>query len=657
MTSYDDFDEETAREGFGAFVLRNRGVVVAVVLVLLLAGFLAGRAGRPSGSASNDHGHAEHEHVHGEGEEQERWYTCSMHPQVRTTDPNEKCPICAMDLIPVPVGDGDDGDPSLPRLSVSPRSAALMQVETAPVERRPVSASLLLYGKVDLDETRLRHIAAWVPGRLEKLYVDTTGETVRTGEPMVEIYSPVLVAAQQELLQALDAVSRLPEGASPSHRAGAEALAAAARDKLRLLGLSGDQVEEIARRGTVEDRLTLKAPAAGVVTAREATEGMYVATGQRIYSIADLAHLWVNLEVHEREVAWLRVGQPVSFTVRALAGESFQGRVAFIHPEVDESARTVRVRVNLPNPGGRLKPGMFVSGEVQAPVRDADPLVIPASAPLITGRRAVVYVQEPDAERPTFIGREVVLGPRAGAVYVVREGLEEGELVVVRGNFKIDSELQLRGRPSMMAPGGGAPPVHHHGGPATGHDHGSRGPAQTPEVEPPVRHVHESPPQEIEAPEAFGEQVGALVRANFGLVKELSDDDPAGAKRAAEEILAVLGEAEADRLPGRVRDLWAPLSARMRTGLARLLEQRELDDMRRHFETFSDALTDAVRRFGTGSVAPVYRAVCPMVEGRDAFWLQRDRPITNPYHGARMYSCGSITETLAGGPENGGGRS
>jgi len=151
--------------------------------------------------------------------------------------------------------------------------------------------------------------------------------------------------------------------------------------------------------------------------------------------------------------------------------------------------------------------------------------------------------------------------------------------------------------------------------------------------------------------------VGALVHANYALVKGLSDDDPAASKRAAEGVLAVLAVVEADRWPGTVRDLWAPLSARMRAGLSRLLEQQELDEMRPHFETFSDALTDAVRRFGTGSVAPVYRAVCPMVEGREAFWLQRDRPITNPYHGARMYSCGSITETLAGGPENGGGRS
>lgn len=646
MTRFEEFDEEATREGIGALLRRHAVVAGAAVCVLVLVGFLAGRASRAGDPAVRGHIH-ETQGDHGAGEAQERWYTCSMHPQVRTTDPREKCPICGMDLIPVPAGDGDDGEPGVPRLSVSPRAAALMQVETTPVVRRPVAASLHLYGKVDVDETRLRHIAAWVPGRLERLYVNTTGEVVRAGQPMVEIYSPLLVAAQHELLQSLETVRRLPDGAAPSHRAGAEALAAAARDKLRLLGVSEEQIEEIAARGATEDRLTLKAPASGVVTAREATEGMYVAAGERIYSVADLGHLWVNLEVHEREVGWLRVGQPVVLAVRALPGETFRGTVAFILPEVDEGARTVRVRVNLPNPQSRLKPGMFVTGEVRAPVREADPLVIPASAPLITGRRAVVYVQLPDADRPTFEGREVVLGPRAGDVYVVRSGLAEGERVVSRGNFKIDSELQIRGRPSMMAPGNGEQAAHDHGA-------GAMEPTRRAEV-PASRRPRDSGSRETAAATVFGEQVGVLVRHNFTLVKGLSDDDPPSSRQAAERLLKAVTGTDAGSLPAPERDLWLPLRARMEAGLSRLLEVQELDDMRPHFETFSEALTEAVRRFGAGTTTPVYRAVCPMVQGRRAYWLQADRPITNPYHGARMYSCGSIAETLVGVPENADG--
>jgi Cu(I)/Ag(I) efflux system membrane fusion protein len=644
MTLFDEKTETPARAGFAALLNRHRLLLgTASAIVLLIAAFLLGRASHPAGDPG--HGHEAGPQA-GEkaGTAAATVYTCSMHPQVRTTDPKAKCPICGMDLVPVTRGE-DDGDPSVPRLSVSPRSAALMQVETAPVERRAVSASILLYGKVDVDETRLRHIAAWVPGRLEKLFVDTTGVEVRAGQPMVLVYSPPLVAAQQELVQSLEAVRRLPEGAAPSHRAGAQALAAAARDKLTLLGLDEALVEEIARNGRVADRLTLTSPVDGVVTARDATEGMYVETGQRIYSLADLSHVWVQLEAHERDLPWLRVGQPVTFSVRALPGESFRGTVAFIQPTVGEATRTVQVRVNVPNPGRRLKPGMFVTGEVQAPREGAAPLVVPASAPLVTGRRAVVYVQV-EGKTPTFEGREVVLGPKAGDHYVVLEGLAEGDLVVTRGAFKIDSELQIRARPSMMTSGGGTP---------SGHAHGEGAPAPAPAAPAAALPVVSAAPATVPAgkpapasiPPAFGEQIAGVLKANFALVKGLSDDDPAASRRAAEDARAAVAKVDASLLPAAARDLWRPLAARMERGLAALLPLKELDDMRPHFEVFSDALTEAVRRFGTGSVGPVYRAMCPMVQDRKAYWLQATEPITNPYHGDRMYSCGSIAETLA----------
>lgn len=602
----------------------------ALAVALAAAAFLLGRASRPPASTPHQVGPAAHGAAGNGGEV--RLYTCSMHPQVRSTDPREKCPLCGMDLIPVP-SEGDTGEqPPLPRLTLSPRAAALLQVVTAPVARRQVRTTLLLPGALVVDETRVRQISAWVAGRLERLLVDQTGVEVRAGQPLVEVYSPTLVAAQEELLQAQAALDRLPASASPSQRASAAALLAASRDKLRLLGLSAAQVEEVVERGEVIDRVMVTAPAGGVVLARDATVGAMVQAGDRLYSLAELDQLWAVLEAHEDEVGWLKVGHEVSLTVASWPGEKWGGRVAFLAPRVDEERRTVGVRVEVPNPGRRLKPGMLVTGEVRPPVATEAVLVIPASAPLRTGRRAVVYVQVPDAPAPTFVAREVELGPRAGEEVVVRAGLAEGEVVVARGAFKLDSELQIRGRPSMMAAGG------------LGESGGGGADPTAP-----------SPAPSFAVPPSFAAALAGLVEENFSLVKGLADDDPAAAGAAAQRLGEKLGQLDGSVLPPPARAVWEPLSGQLRQSLEALRKGSDLAAMRRPFETFSDALTEAVRRFGVGSPRPIYRAMCPMVQGRKAYWLQPQRAITNPYHGAAMYACGEIVEELgaAGAPAGG----
>ncbi|MGF1615362.1 MAG: efflux RND transporter periplasmic adaptor subunit [Gammaproteobacteria bacterium] len=422
-------------------------------------------------------------------------YTCSMHPQVRATNPNDKCPICGMHLIPIAAADddwGDDSEPG-PRLRLTPRSAALMQIEVLPAQRRTVPMPVRLFGRMEPDETRLRTIAAWVPGRLERLHVDFTGLAVRQGQPMVELYSPQLIAAQEELLQALKAARELEFAGVGAVRDTTRLTVEASRDRLRLLGLDSGYIEQLERHGQTADRVIIPAPVSGVVIERLATQGDYVETGQPIYRLADLSVLWTQLEVYEIDLPWLRPGQRALFGTQSDPGRQFEGTVSFIDPTINERTRTARVRLEIPNPDGRLKPGMFVRGVVGAgletsgaqpphdahgapgsgadhhtpatdPAVETAPLMIPTSAPLITGRRAVVYVQLPGEDHPTFEPRDVLLGPRAGDWYRVDEGLDEGELVVTHGAFKIDAELQIRGRPSMMQPEGGAAPVHDHGG-------------------------------------------------------------------------------------------------------------------------------------------------------------------------------------------------
>ena len=451
-------------------------------------------------------------------------WTCAMHPQIRQPKPG-LCPICGMKLVPVETGAEATGGP--PRLAVSEEAARLMEIETAPVERRFVTAAVRMVGKVEYDETRLAYITAWVPGRLDRLFVDYTGVPVRKGDHLVYLYSPELLSAQAELLQALRAVKDLEASDVAIVRQTAQATVEAVREKLRLWGLTAEQIAEIETRGTTSDHVTIYAPIGGIVVEKSALEGMYVDTGTRIYTIADLSRVWVKLDAYESDLEWIRYGQTVAFESVAYPGQTFAGTVAFIDPILDEATRTVKVRVNAANPDGKLKPGMFVTatvrsdiatggrvmapdlagkwicpmhpdvvknqagtcdicgmplvtteslGYVSAAPTDADkPLVIPASAPLVTGTRAVVYVQVPGAAKPTFEGREVLLGPRAGQWYLVRKGLAEGERVVTHGNFKIDSALQIQTKPSMMSPEGGGPaPVHEHGGaaaPAGGHAH------------------------------------------------------------------------------------------------------------------------------------------------------------------------------------------
>jgi Cu(I)/Ag(I) efflux system membrane fusion protein len=423
----------------------GKGRILATVLLALSAGFLLRGCFVPPAENSGN-GLAVQE-------DKEEIWTCSMHPQIRQPKPG-KCPICGMDLIPA--GGGDGGAQLGPReIMLSENARKLAEVETAPVERRSVAIEIRMTGKVQFNETRVAYIAPRVAGRIDRLYANFTGIPVKAGAPLADLYSPELFSAQQELLTAK----------SWGGAAASESLLNAARERLRLWGLTTEQIAGIETSGKVQDHVTFYSPIGGVVVEKEALEGQYVETGMRLFTVADLSQVWAQLDAYESDLALLRDAQEVELQVEAYPGETFKGTIAFINPILDPMTRTVKVRVEVPNADGRLKPEMFVHAVVRAQVADS-PLVIPASAPLVTGKRAVVYVAVPERDG-VFEGRDVVLGPRAGAYYVVKEGLREGEQVVSRGGFKIDSSLQIQGKPSMMNPeGGAAPAVHQHGEPS-----------------------------------------------------------------------------------------------------------------------------------------------------------------------------------------------
>jgi len=608
-------------------------VAAALIGLGLWGGLVIGRGG-PDAPAEN--GPAGHGRAGGDAPAPEMW-TCAMHPQIQQPKPGQ-CPICAMDLVPV-TGSGDDG--AGPReLRLSPAARKLAEIQTAPVERRAVTTEIRMAGKVEYDETRVSKITAWVPGRLDRLYVDYTGVTVRRGDPMVALYSPELLAAQEELIQSIRAVEKLADSDAASLKRTAGAMVEAVREKLRLWGLAPEQISEIESRGTVTDKVDILAPAGGVVVYKNAVQGQYVTTGTQIYTIADLSEVWVKLDAYESDLPWVRTGQHVEFTAEAYPGEKFEGEVAFVDVVLDPATRTAKVRVNLGNPGGRLMPGMFVRAVLTAEAGPAaggqEPLVMPATAPLITGKRAVVYVEK---EPGLYYGTEVVLGPRAGDFYIVEDGLEEGQRVVTNGNFKIDSAIQIMAKPSMMNPEGG--------GPQPGHQHGERGAAA------------ESAPEaggawtEYSTPAEFRNQLDEVYEAYLHTHHGLSRDDLAEGRAGANMLLGALGALDMTLLDEPAHSAWMKYLGDLKRGAESVGSAGDIARAREAFSPLSEAMYGAARQFGTGGTTPLNRFHCSMAfDGRGAYWMQSNTEVENPYWGSMMYRCGEMTEAVAAGPED-----
>jgi len=372
------------------------------------------------------------------------WYD-PMVPGSKFDKPG-KSPFMDMELVPkyadesAPVGTG----PSAAAVTLSPEAIRATGIATVPVERGSVTDTIRTAGTIEIDETRQVRVAARVAGRLEKLDADFTGQIVRAGEPLYEIYSPELVATEREYLLALENRRRLAAG-TPEAIRSADDLVAAARDRLRLWGIGAGQISALEASGQPELRLTYRSPITGTVMQKSAVEGQYVTEGMDLYLLADLSNVWLMAQVYEHELGSLRVGLPAQATVSAVPGETFRGRIAFIDPVLDRDTRSARVRIALSNPGYRLKPGMFADAKLE--VKSAPALVIPRSALIDTGARRLVYVE---TSPNTFSARDVRTGERSDDRVAVLSGLAEGERVVAAANFFVDSQAQLSSGSSIQ---------------------------------------------------------------------------------------------------------------------------------------------------------------------------------------------------------------
>jgi RND family efflux transporter MFP subunit len=448
------------------------------------------------------------------GEREILYYTCGMHPTVRVSPEdyaagNVSCPICKMDLIPIhkedqsmagmegEVHEGHDDIESV--LQLSARAQVLAQVKTEEVRFRHLFKEIKTVGEMEYDERNLASVAAWIPGRIDKLFVDFTGQNVKKGDPLARMYSPKLLTTQEEFLLALETYEKVKGSAQEETVLGARSLVESAIKRLNLWGINDDQIAELEESRQSRTHMTIHAPIGGTVIGKNAVEGTYVKEGENLYQIADLSHLWMQADIYEYEMSLIGKGQPVTITSTAYPGEEFRGTIAFVDPFLNPESRTVKVRVDIPNPGIKLKPGMYVNAEIDIHVHDGisppskdvyicpmcpevesdspgecpecgmdlvkkEPapagtvLSVPKSAVLDTGARKIVYVEiEPGIYSP----REVELGVEAVAdvegqrmkFYALLAGLEEGMTIVSQANFLIDSQSQITGQAEAVYSG------------------------------------------------------------------------------------------------------------------------------------------------------------------------------------------------------------
>lgn len=556
-------------------------------------------------------------------------WTCAMHPQIKVQQPG-KCPICGMDLIPLEqTGSSQLTDPDAIRLTKE--AAELARVLTTKVSRQDPVREVRLYGKVQADERRFQSQVSQVPGRIEKMFVNFTGEKVRKGQKLAEIYSPELVTARQELIETAKTRLSQPE------------LYEASKEKLRQWKLTDNQIESIENSGSIINNFEILSNTSGTVTARRVSAGDYVSRGTVLFDIADLSSVWVLFDAYETDLPFIRQGERMKFSIQAIPGAEFSGNIVFIDPLIDPVTRVAKVRVEAANAGGKLKPEMFATGILLSNLKDyRNNIVVPKSAVLWTGKRSIVYVRDQGADEPVFRLREIGLGPMLGDSYVVTDGLTEGEEVVTNGTFSVDAAAQLEGKPSMMNPGGNEITAS-----MTGmiHDNSKSGDSQ----EMAGTNMPESKTTDLDKMNVsidFIIQLNNVFDKYLNLKNSLVHDDSKKALLDSRDLQEILSKVDMKLLAGDDQMKWTEISANLTKSLSEFGASTELEQQRKAFQTISNNLYSAVKSFGLMGKTAYYQ-FCPMYDNnKGGYWLSETKEIRNPYYGKEMISCGETRESL-----------
>ncbi len=518
-------------------------------------------------------------------------YQCPMHPWIKSDKPGDKCTICGMDLVAAPAADaGAAIDPNL--VTLTPAAASVVGVQTAGIHRGPLVRTLRVSGVIDDDDTRHRIIAARVPGRVEKLFINYVGEEVHQGEPLATVYSPEMLTAQRLYVERLKAGTAFPA----SERA-------AARERLLDLGLTAEEVDILEHTLEPTPMVNIRAPMSGTVVARHVYEGQEInkdasEQGTRLFEIADFSSMWFVFDAYEPDLAWLRVGQSVSLTVASLPGQVITAPIAFIDPNIDEMTRTAKVRVVMPNHDRRL----FHKQTGYATVRLEIPnlLLAPRSAVLQHGAEPIVFLQQKDR---AYLARRVEVGRFGDDMVEILAGLHEGDQVVSQGGLLLDGQAQL-----ARAAVTGDEPTHHHG-PAT------------------------APPVITADVGTAAAELKTLALAAADAAATLAADDFAAYQKQLPELRSALHAYLAvDKSAAR-----GPLEAFHDM----LRDRTDLRTARRDFEPFSTALADLLREQPENQREGLHIFQCPMAPvlgtGR---WVSRTTTVRNPFFGSAMLECG-----------------